>query len=145
MYLKSSKDQRNNYFDPFEAYSFFSLEISYFSNFFHCFKVVLYTETWFINKHFEGSCELLSKQCDEISIAVWSPSCKLLSVPCIFLSLVMSIPYMFLTLVMVIPCPLYIPLTFNVCPLYIPLTCNVHPSGTFLSLIMSVPVHSSHL
>ena len=71
----------------------------------------LYTSSWSqvlvnyetkYNKHFEGSCELLSKQC---VISIWQTvACTFLShlicFPCTFLSHVMSIPCTFLKVVM---------------------------------------------
>ena len=64
-----------------------------------------------INKHFEGSCELLSKQCDVMSINV-------------------------ISILQTAICPLYIAFTCNVHPLYIPLTCNVCPLYISLTLIV---------
>ena len=54
------------------------------------------------NKHFEGYFELLSKQCDIMSISV-------------------------ISILQKAKCPLYISLTCNVGSLYISLTFNVHP------------------
>ena len=89
-------------------------------------------EMLYYNKHFEGFCELLSKQSYVMSISVisiWQ------TVPCTFLSHVLSIPCTFLSLNV---CPLYIPLTRNGCPLYIPipipLTCNVTECSFFTGL-----------
>ena len=67
-----------------------------------------------------------------------------MSVPCVFLPLVMSVPCTFLSLVMSVPCtflsgsvcPHYIPLPCNVCPLYIPLFTG------WISVLVSTDWHT---
>ena len=88
-----------------------------------------------LNKHFEGSCELLSKQCYVMFIMVISISQTAffplyISLTCNFCTLYIPFTCNFCPLYVPFTCnicPLYIPFTCNVCPLYIPLTCNVWP------------------
>ena len=101
------------------------------------------------NKHFEGSCELLSKQCDRMSISVISilqtdicplyiPLTCVMSVPCTFLLLVMSVPCTFLSHVMSI----HWHCTFLSLLMFVPCTFLSHLMSipcTFLSHLMSIP------
>ena len=99
-----------------------------------------------LNKYFEGSCELLSKQCDVMSIS-WIFVLQTAICP-LYISLTCNVCPMYISFkcnVCLLTCniyPLYIPYTCNVHPLYIPLTCIVCHLYNSLSCYVHPQLHS---